>query len=929
MLFGRTGECEQLDRLIDDSRAGKSGALVLRGEAGIGKTALCTYATGRAADITVLAARGAPTESELAFSGLADLLQPVLNLRGELPVPQAAALGSALAISAPFETSRFTIYAATLGLLAAAAANSPVLVVVDEAQWLDASSVEALLFATRRFDTDRVAVIFAVREGRPTLFDRVELPELRLAPLEHEAALELLVSCAKTPVAPEVSEALLRAAGGNPLVLTELPALFTPDQLAGTVELEEELPTPLTVQRALLRQVASLPKDTQRALLVVAASGSRDLEPVLRALEDLDIDSHSLEPAERAAVVFATDDGLEFRHPLFRSAVYEAASEIARRETHRALARSAVPSQQIGTRAWHLAAATPGSDETAAEALDAAALAARRRGGHAEASSAFERAAALGTEGPERVRRLRGAAADAWLVGRADHARKLLVAALDSTNDPRLRARIQHRLGGIEIWQGSPIAARSLLVEEASKVEEVEPARASRMLTDAAWASFMAGEVSSGLAIAERACELGAIAGGITETLAKAVLGIALTLEGETERAIALFGDYLAAVESIESPPASGLYQPLRPDAQLLMWFEQFDRAKEVLTRTIDGARAGGALGALPYALSVSADLDFRTGSWAAAYASATEAVRVAHETHQVATLAFSLGCLARLEAAQGREEDCRSHSAQAHAIASSGVGAVTALAGSSLGLLELGAGRLEQALDELEPLARRTAEHGLREPGVIPWTPDLIETYVRLGRKDDAERTLADFERIARKTNRFWALAAAARCRGLVDADSAFEAEFQRAFELHDKTPTPFERARTELCYGERLRRAGRRSDAREPLRSAVETFERLGATPWSERARAELAASGATARPRDPYAPDRLTPQELQVAVLVARGATNKEAGAALFLSPKTIETHLGRVYRKLEIRSRTELAHLLGTQGDVTGTPALAST
>jgi DNA-binding CsgD family transcriptional regulator len=929
MLFGRTGECEQLDRLIDHSRAGKSGALVLRGEAGIGKTALCAYAIERAGDVTVLAARGAPTESELAFACLADLLRPILDFRSELPEPQAAALGSALAIGPSVKTGRFTIYAATLGLLAAAAADMPVLVVVDEAQWVDASSVEALLFATRRFDADGVAVVFAVRDGRPTLFDRAELPELRLVPLEHEAALELLVSRAKTPVAPEVSEALLAAARGNPLVLTEFPTLLSPDQLAGSVALDDELPTPLTVRRAFQRQVASLPKDTQEALLVVAASGSRDLEPVLRALDALGIDPRSLEPAERAAVVSASGGGLEFRHPLFRSAVYEAASELARRETHRALAGSAVPGQELAKRAWHLAAAAPGSDEAAAKALDTAALAARRRGGHAEASSAFERAAELGTEGAERARRLREAAADEWLVGRPDHARKLLAAAFDSTDDPRLRARIQHRLGGIEIWQGSPIAAYSLLVEEASKVEELDPARAARMLADAAWASFMAAEVGSGIALAQRACELGARTGGIAETVAKAVFGIALTLEGETERAIALFGDYLALVESIESAPPSGLYQPLRPDGQLLMWFEQYDRAREVLTRTIDGARAGGALGALPYALSVSADLDFRTGNWAAAYASATEAVRVAHETHQVASLAFSLGCLARLDAAQGREEDCRSHSAQAHAIAASGVGAVTALAGSSMGMLELGIGRLEQALDELEQVARKTAEHGLREPGVIPWTPDLIEAYVRLGRKDEAERTLADFEHIAHKTNRLWALAAAARCRGLLATDDAFDAEFQRAFELHDKTPTPFERARTELCYGERLRRAGRRSDAREPLRSAVEAFERLGAAPWSDRARVELAATGATARPRDPYAPDRLTPQELQVAVLVARGATNKEAGAALFLSPKTIETHLGRVYRKLEIRSRTELAHLLGTQADLAAAPALAST
>jgi DNA-binding CsgD family transcriptional regulator len=241
--------------------------------------------------------------------------------------------------------------------------------------------------------------------------------------------------------------------------------------------------------------------------------------------------------------------------------------------------------------------------------------------------------------------------------------------------------------------------------------------------------------------------------------------------------------------------------------------------------------------------------------------------------------------------------------------------------------LLELGLGRLEEALGHLEPLARQAAEHGLEEPGVIQWAPDLIETYVRLGRHDDAELALADFERVARKTERTAALAAAGRCRGLLAADDDVEDRFRRALELHTRLPTPFERARTELCLGEHLRRARHRRDARVPLRSALETFERLGATPWSERARAELTASGETTGRRDPYAAEQLTPQELQVALVVARGATNKEAGASLFLSPKTIETHLGRVYRKLNVRSRTELAHLLGSEGASTGVGALA--
>jgi DNA-binding CsgD family transcriptional regulator len=927
MLLGRTRECEQLDQLLARARNGQSEALLVRGEAGIGKSALCAYAAEQAGEMTVLRACGTPTESELAFSGLADALRPVLALRDEIPERQAAALASALALGPPLESGRFSICAATLSLLAAAAEQQPVLVIVDEAQWLDLSSTEALLFAARRLEADGVVFLFALRDGQATLLERAELRELRLAPLDRRAAEALLASRSETSIAPEVAEQLLLAAAGNPLALTELPALVSPGQLAGKEPLDEELPSATTLERAFLRQVESLPEECREALLVATASDSGDLDTVTSALIALGIDPRSLGPAEKARLVSVRAGSLEFRHPLLRAAIYHAAPSVARRAAHQALAHDAGGKQQVDRRAWHLAAAAPAQDEAAADALEQAALAARRRGGRAEAASAFQRAGELGAEGPERARRLREAALDAWLVGRADRARELLGAALGNADDPRVRAGIQHRRGIIEMWQGSPMSAHRLLVEKAAEVEELDCARAAKMLTDASWACFMAAEIATGLATAERACEAGAKAGGIAETLAKAAYGIALVLGGEAKRAVPLFSGYLTLLDSLESSPSPGLYQPLRPDGQLLMWFEEFDRAREGLTLTIDTARTESALGALPYALSILSDLDFRTGNWAAAYAGATEAVRIAHETHQVTTLAFSLSCLARLEAAQGRGDECRAHSEQALEIASPSIGAVVALSGSGLGLLELGLGRLDEALDHLEPLARRAAEHGLREPGVIQWAPDLIEAYVRLGRNEEAELALADFERLARQTERTWALAAAHRCRGLLATEDEFEAEFERALELHNRMRTPFECARTELCLGERLRRARRRADARAPLHSALETFERLGATPWSERARAELAASGETARRRDPYAAEELTPQELQVALVVARGATNKEAGASLFLSPKTIETHLGRVYRKLNVRSRTELAHLLGSEGALTGAGALA--
>jgi DNA-binding CsgD family transcriptional regulator len=925
MLFGRASECGELDRLLARAREGRSDALLLCGEAGIGKSALCAYAVEQASGMTVLEACGAPTELELAYSGLADVLRPVLGLQLEIPEPQAAALASALAIGPPLESGPFTICAATLSLLAAAAERKPVLVVVDEAQWLDPSSTEALLFAARRLEADGVAFLFALREGQPSLLERAELRELRLARLDREAALALLASRAQVRIAADVAEQLLLAAAGNPLALVELPGLLSKGQLAGREPLDQELPTTATLERAFLRQVELLPADCRETLLVVAASDTGDLDVIGPALHALGNEVRSLQPAEEAGVVSATAGRLQFRHPLLRTAIYHAAPSVARRAAHQALAGFAAGEWELDRRAWHLAAAAPAQDEAAAEALEQTALAARQRGGRAEAASAFERAAELGAEGPERARRLREAAVDAWLVGRADRAYELLDAALEHAGDERARAGIQHRRGVIEMWQGSPGSAHRLLVSEAAKVRELDQARAARMLTDAAWAGFMAAEITTGRETAQRACDLGAATGGITETLAKAALGIALVLSGDAKNAVPLFADYLSLLESIESSHALGLYQPLRPDGQLLTWFEQFDRAREVLTRTIDSARAGSALGALPYALSVLSDLDFRAGNWAAAYAGATEAVRIADETHQVTTLAFSLSCLARVEAAQGREDECRRHSERALEIASPSIGAVVALTGSGLGLLEIGLRRLEEALGWLEPLARQTAEHGLREPAVITWLPDLIEAYVRVERRDDAELALGDFDDLARKTERASALAAAARCRGLLAAEDEFEAEFEKALDLHASALMPFERARTELCLGERLRRARRRADARAPLRSALETFERLGAAPWSERARSELAASGETARRRDPYAADELTPQELQVALLVARGATNRETGASLFLSPKTIEAHLGRVYRKLNVRSRTELAHLLGSEGAMAGATA----
>ena len=906
MLLGRDVECARIDDLLEKARTGTSSALVVRGEAGIGKSALLAYAIERAGEMTVLRTRGVESESELPFSALSDLLRPVLGQLGAIPPPQRAALEGALAIGPPVPGDRFTVCAATLSLLAAAAEERPLLGVIDDAQWLDASSAEALLFAARRLEAEGVVLFFAARND---LASRAHLPELALSGLDETAASVLL---SEEEIARPVLSELVRATAGNPLALLEISRLLTEEQRAGTEPLAKPLPVGPTVEQAFWQRVEDLPREVRRALLVAAASDNSELSVLQRTLDRLGIDPDALEAAESAGLVTIDGTRLDFRNPLLRSVIYHGSPVVARQTTHRALSETL----EGGHSAWQLAAATPDPDAEVAAALEQAALSARERGGHAEAAGAFERAARLTVDGEERARRLFEAADDARLAGGSERALALLEEALTSTGDPLLAAKIHHLRGVVEMWRGAPMAAREHLAVQASRIEALDPAKAARMLTDAGWACFMAGEIEQGLATAREAFAVAERTGGVAEVTATALLGIALLLNGRTQEALPLLRRYEPLLEETEFLRRA--YQLIWPAGHALIWLEDYEGARQVFSRVIAEARAQSAPSMLPYALIGLSELEFRAGNWAAAYASGSEAVRIADETEQATALAFALVSLARIEAAQGREEDCRGHVARALGLAGSGIGAVLAYGGSTLGLLELGLGRNADAIGHLELLARRVRDKGLGEPGVIQWAPDLIEAYVRSGRPGDAEETLASFEQQARQTERAWALAAAARCRGLLAPDTTFEQEFADALRWHRERPALFERARTELGFGERLRRARRRTDARESLRSALETFERLGARPWAERARIELRASGETVRRGDAMLSQELTPQELQVALIVAVGATNREAGAALFLSPKTIEAHLGRIYRKLNVRSRTELASRLASEG-----------
>jgi ATP/maltotriose-dependent transcriptional regulator MalT len=417
----------------------------------------------------------------------------------------------------------------------------------------------------------------------------------------------------------------------------------------------------------------------------------------------------------------------------------------------------------------------------------------------------------------------------------------------------------------------------------------------------------MSGQIKRGTATGRRAVELAG--DGPARLFANVLWSINCAVQGEPQAHDVLISSQ-HALEHADSPEAFQLSAVI---AHVLMFLEEYEVALAVLDRVV-AARDRGIMNSHP--LAARADVQFRVGRWAAAYADAAEAVDLGHETGQRSILPFCLVTLARIEAATGRDVDCRTHVAQTlELLAPMGAESALSYAWAVIGLLELGRGRVKQAIEPLEQVRQHTE---LGHPNVLQWAPDLIESYIRAGQTSRAQMALADLERDAHRAGGTWAHAAAARCRGLLASDTEIDKEFADALSLHERTPTPFERARTGLCYGERLRRAGRRIDARERLREALATFESLEAEPWAEQARAELRATGERVRKREESTAARLTAQELQVAVLVAEGGTNREVGARLMLSPRTIEFHLRNIYAKLGVRSRTELAKRVADKG-----------
>ena len=865
MIVSRAAELSRLDDLLAALASGEGGALVLHGEAGMGKTTLLEALAVRAGDaVTVVRAFGAETEAELTFSALADLLDPVLGELAVLPKLQAAALMGALALGPPAPGDRLAVCVAALGVLRAAAQRRPVLVLVDDIQWVDASSRECVEYVARRAG-GRLAVVLAARDPwQPS--ERGRLPELRVGPVDDAGAAELLRRRAPG-LAPPVAAAITQAAAGNPLALVELTAALSADQRAGATPLDLPLAPGQRLHRAFSGRVGALDAPARQALLIAAAHAGPELPVIAAACLDAGTDVEHLSDAEASGLVRIGGGRVSFTHPLIRGMVYKEARAAERRVAHAALA--AALGDDDDRRAWHLAAATIGTDEEVAAGLERVGGRAVARRAYAAGSGALERAARL-TPDPEVVsRRLVSAGQAAAGAGMADRALALFGEAAEVTGTEDQRARAQQLRGRMMVWRGRGADALPLLVEQAGLAAPRLPALAAAMYADAANSATTTGSYLEAERLAWRAA--GLLGDGDDRALRGAVLamlGWALTLRGKASQARRILAEAARLADGLDplGPDWSWLHLVLRCHIPL----GQFEQARAESLELGRRARDAGALAALSGMLLVAADTAFRLGDWDAADTDAVEAIQVAGEVGQPAVAGWVLMTRTRILAARGRHQEGRAAAQAALQLAESArIGAGLRFVHAGLGFLELGLNRAGAAISELETVERLVEGTGMEEPTIVPWEPDLVEAYTRQGRADDARRVLARLERLADRTASPVAEAAAARCRGLVDDD--FEPAFASALACDDRRPMPFERARTLLAFGR---------------------------------------------RPPDDTA---LTPQELRVATAVQRGASNRDIAADLFLSPKTVEFHLRQIYRKLHVRSRTQLVAALADWED----------
>jgi DNA-binding CsgD family transcriptional regulator len=907
MLLGRLPERAALSQLLDAARAGRSGVLVVRGEPGVGKTALLEYAIESAADLRVARVAGVESEMELAFAALQQLCAPMLGKLEGLPDPQRAALGVAFGLNAGAAPDRFLVGLAALSLLSEAAEQQPLLCVIDDAQWLDRASAQALAFVARRLLAEPVALAFATREPGEDFWG---LPELPVGGLREDDARELLSSVVRGPLDERVRDRIVAETRGNPLALLELPQGVTTAELAGGFGLPSApgLPgLPGRIEDSFRRRLEVLPAATQRLMLVAAAEPAGEPALVWRAAERLGIGAEVVAPAADAELL-VIGERVTFRHPLVRSAVYRAASPAERRAAHQALADATDPQADPDRRAWHRAQATLGPDEEVASELERSAGRAQARGGLAAAAAFLERAAALTLNPARRAERALAAAQAKYQAGAFDATLGLLATAEAGPPNQFRRARADRLRGQIAFASSRGSDAPPLLLKAAREFEPLDPRLARETYLDALAAATFAGRLALGGGMREvaEAARMAPPSPGPTRGPDLLLDGLALLIcEGYPAGAPVLRQAVSAFRGTDVSREEELRWLWLACQAAGMVW----DHASwDVLSdRQVTLARDAGALVALPIAFNTRAGVHLFAGEFTEAASMAAQAESV---TEATGSSIAPYGALA-LAVLRGREAQA-AHLIQ---IATDDVGHRGEGGGLSsvqwaAAVLCNSLGRYEQAL----AAAQRASEDS---PAVrfASWAlVELVEAAVRSAVPERAADAVQRLSGIARACGTDWALGAEARSRALVSDGAAAEHLYREAIDCFGRTRLRVDLARARLLYGEWLRRQRRRRDARDQLGRAYEIFDSVGAAAFAERARIELRATGGHARQQTTEAPDTLTAQEALIARLAGEGASNSEIAAQLFISPATVAYHLRKVFTKLGISSRSQLAPAL---------------
>jgi DNA-binding CsgD family transcriptional regulator len=894
MIYGRDAERSHLADVVEAARAGISGALVVRGEPGAGTSTLLDDLAARCGDVRTLRALGLQSESELAFSGLGELLSDLRPHFGELAHPRRAALESALGLAeTDSPPDRFVVAAAVLDLLAAAAEQGPLLAIVDDAQWLDGASQDALLFVARRLGGEGIALVFGASDDATAAFDAPGVPALTLPGLDEAAALALIRQRNGTATSAAVVARLVVETRGNPLALGELALLIDAAALRGEVMLPDPLPLARGTEAVFRTRVAQLPERTRAMLHLAALEPAADLAVLEHAGAALGATPGDLQVAATAGLVRMEADRVVFDHPLVRSAAEAEATSAQRRRAHLALAE-ALPASEDARSAWHAAAAASEPDEQLAADLEALARRARSRAGNAAAQAALTRAAELTPAAPARGRRLLAAADAAWRAGRAPDALTLVERAAKFVEEPHDNARVARLRGVITLRTGSLADAHRLLMDAAALTAEIDPKTAYMLVGEAAKAGGRSGNQDWLVAAADLAGSLDEPSDEASRVIRLAVTGFGKFVAGDA----AELDDVLAAAHASDEPElleygvvAAGLIGDEVLAARLIAKAERSARRRTMIA-------------VLPLFLSLRAASDYQAGRLAGAAAAADEGARLAREAGQTAILAANLAHVARTAAVRGDAARFATATGEANALAGEhGLEQVASIVAHAIALHEIGLGRYEAALDALARVTHPSLAAGRAS--------DACDVAIHLDRPADALDALAQLERQAAAARLPWIEGLAERARGLT-AVTRGDRSFVRALALHGDA-RPFERARTELAYGETLRRTRRRVDARAPLHRALEEFARIGAEPWAARADRELRATGETGRRRYTSTIDRLTPQELAICQLVAEGLGNDDVASRLFLSLRTIDYHLRKIFAKLGIGSRAELVLL----------------